>query len=359
MTDPPNPSAPLPSGAAMPLLGFGTWQITGNSCYDAVRTALDVGYRHLDSAMVYRNEEEVGRALRDSGVARDDVFVTTKVPPHAEDPRQVLETSLQKLGTDHLDLWLIHWTEGGSIHEDLWQVLLDAQKAGKVRDVGVSNYSLDQLDRLTDASGQQPAVNQIEWAPTLYDAKVARGHAERGVVLEGYSALKNTDLDDPVLREIAESHGVSTAQVLLRWHLDHGFVAIPKSVTPERIEANFAVTGFSLTPDEVARIDGLAGGGAGGEGWAHDDRNPHPRSGPDRVRARPRLHGHEPELRPRRPRRVDRDDPPGPRPGRHVPRHLGRLRQRAQRGTGRRGDCRPPRRGPARDEVLADAHPRR
>src|SRR5206468_3267318 len=129
MTDPASLSAPLPSGAAMPLLGFGTWQITGDSCYDAVRAALDVGYRHLDTAMVYRNEEEVGRALADSGVSRDEVFVTTKVPPNAEDPRTVLETSLSKLGTDHLDLWLIHWTEGDSIHEDLWRVLLDAQQA--------------------------------------------------------------------------------------------------------------------------------------------------------------------------------------------------------------------------------------
>jgi 2,5-diketo-D-gluconate reductase A len=158
MTQTSVPAARLPGGGTMPLLGFGTWQITGPQAYDAVRTALDVGYRHLDTAMVYRNEEEVGRALRDSGVARDDVFVTTKVPPHAEDPRQVLETSLQKLGTDHLDLWLIHWTEGGSIHEDLWRILLEAQQAGKVRDVGVSNYSLDQLDELTKATGQQPAT---------------------------------------------------------------------------------------------------------------------------------------------------------------------------------------------------------
>ncbi len=249
----------LPGGGTMPLLGFGTWQITGPPAYDAVRTALDVGYRHLDTAMVYRNEEEVGRALADSGVPRDEVFVTTKVPPHADDPRKVLQTSLQKLGTDHLDLWLIHWTEGDSIHEDLWRVLLEARQAGTVRDVGVSNYSLSQVDRLTDATGEQPAVNQIEWAPTLYDEEVARGHAQRGVVLEGYSALKNTDLDDPVLRAIADTHGVTAAQVLLRWHIDHGFVAIPKSVTPERIAANFAVSGFSLSDEELAQIDGLAG----------------------------------------------------------------------------------------------------
>jgi 2,5-diketo-D-gluconate reductase A len=259
MTQTAVPAVQLPGGGTMPLLGFGTWQITGPQAYDAVRTALEVGYRHIDTATIYRNEQEVGRALADSGVPRDEVFVTTKVPPHAKDPQQVLETSLQRLGTDHLDLWLIHWTQGDSIQEDLWRVLLDAQQAGTVRDVGVSNYSLDQIDRLTEVTGTQPAVNQIEWAPTLYDGEVARGHAQRGVVLEGYSALKNTDLNDPVLRRIADAHGVSTAQVLLRWHLDHGFVAIPKSVTPARIAENFAVTGFSLSDDEVSRIDGLAG----------------------------------------------------------------------------------------------------
>jgi 2,5-diketo-D-gluconate reductase A len=252
------PAAQLPGSGSMPLLGFGTWQITGPQCYDAVRTALDVGYRHLDTATVYRNEEEVGRALADSGVPRDEVFVTTKCPPNARDPRATLDTSLKALGVDSVDLWLVHWTDGGSIHEDLWQVFLEARDAGKVRDVGVSNYSLDQIDRLVDATGRQPAVNQIEWAPTLYDDEVARGHEQRGIVLEGYSALKNTDLDDPVLREVAEAHGVTPVQVLLRWHLDHGFVAIPKSATPERIVSNFAVGGFSLGEEELARIDGLA-----------------------------------------------------------------------------------------------------
>ena len=258
MASVPDAAAPLPSGRGMPLLGFGTWQITGDEATRATAWALQTGYRHVDTATVYRNEDQVGRALADSGVPRDEVFVTTKVPPNADDPRQVLDTSLQKLGTDFVDLWLIHWTEDGSTHEDLWQVLLEAQKAGKVRDVGVSNYSLDQIDQLTDATGQQPAVNQIVWAPTLYDEEVARGHEQRGIVLEGYSALKKTNFDDLVLREIADAHGVSAAQVLLRWHLDHGFVAIPKSVTPERIEANFAITGFELDEEELHRIDGLA-----------------------------------------------------------------------------------------------------
>jgi 2,5-diketo-D-gluconate reductase A len=186
------------------------------------------------------------------------VFVTTKVPPGAGDPRHVLEESLRKLQTDFVDLWLVHWTEGGSIHEDLWKVLVEARDAGRVRDIGVSNYSLDQVDRLVEATGQKPAVNQIEWAPALYDAEVEQGHQQRGIVLEGYSALKNSDLDDPVLREVADAHGVTPAQVVLRWHLDHGAVVIPKSATPERIEANFAISDFALTEDEVRRVDGLA-----------------------------------------------------------------------------------------------------
>jgi diketogulonate reductase-like aldo/keto reductase len=258
MTQSAIPAAPLPGGGSMPLLGFGTWQLTGTECYDAVRTALDVGYRHIDTATVYRNEDQVGRALADSGVPREEIFVTTKVPPSARDPRQTLDESLRRLGTGSVDLWLIHWTRGGSVHEDLWQALLDAQREGRARDVGVSNYSLDQIDQLSDATGRQPAVNQIEWAPSLYDDEVARGHEQRGIVLEGYSALRNTKLDDPVLRGVADAHGVTSAQVLLRWHLDHGFVAIPMSVTPERIEANFAVTGFSLDEEEIRRIDGLA-----------------------------------------------------------------------------------------------------
>ena len=252
------PAASLPAGGSMPLLGFGTWQITGQQCYDAVRTALDVGYRHIDTATVYGNHEEVGRALADAGVPRDQVFLTTKVPGDADDPAGVLETSLRELGTDHVDLWLIHWPEGERVREDLWQACIAARDEGRVRAIGVSNYSLDQIDQLTDATGQQPAVNQIVWAPSLYDEEVARGHEQRGIVLEGYSAIKKTNLDDPVLREVADAHGVSAVQVLLRWHLDHGFVAIPKSVTAERIESNFAVSGFSLDEEELARIDGLA-----------------------------------------------------------------------------------------------------
>ncbi|MGY1664867.1 aldo/keto reductase [Geodermatophilus sp. SYSU D00696] len=252
------PAVPLDGGGAMPLLGFGTWQLTGAACYDAVRTALDAGYRHLDTATMYRNETEVGRALRDAGVDRDEVFVTTKLPPReAGRAEQTLTASLAALGLDAVDLWLVHWPPGGA-GEQLWERFVAAREAGRARAVGVSNYSLQQLDRLTQATGVTPQVNQVSWAPALYDAAVEAGHRERGVVLEGYSPFKNTDLRDQVLREVADAHGVTPAQVVLRWHLEHGVVVIPKSATPERIRANLAIGGFSLAREEVARVDGLA-----------------------------------------------------------------------------------------------------
>ena len=252
------PTVPLDGAPGMPLLGFGTWLMNGSECYEAVRTALDAGYRHLDTAAIYRNEPEVGRALRDSGVDRDEVFVTTKLPPpRADQADQVLAGSLDALGVDAVDLWLVHWPPGGA-RPDVWERFVAAREAGRARAIGVSNYSLEQVDELTGATGVTPQVNQVSWAPSLYDPAVEAGHRERGVVLEGYSPFKNTDLGDPVLREVAGAHGVTPAQVVLRWHVEHGVVVIPKSATPERIRTNLAIDGFSLTDDEVARIDGLA-----------------------------------------------------------------------------------------------------
>jgi len=254
----PQDSATLPSGAGMPLLGFGTWQITGPTATTAVRAALGAGYRHLDTATVYRNEPEVGAGLADSGVDREKVFVTTKCPPrNVGRAIETLRRSLDGLRTDHVDLWLIHWPGGDGADVELWRELVQARDEGLTRDVGVSNYSLDQLDEVTAETGETPAVNQVEWSPLLFDRAVLDGHRERGVVLEGYSALRGGTLDNPVITEVAERHGRSPAQVIVRWHLQHGVVVIPKSEKVERIVANAQVGDLELSTDDMAAIDAL------------------------------------------------------------------------------------------------------
>ena len=250
----------LPGGTALPLIGFGTWQLSPKTAYESVRAALDIGYRHVDTATVYKNESDVGRAVKDSGLDREQIFVTTKLPPHdAGHARRTLESSLRSLDTEYLDLWLIHWPTGQDELISTWQELLSAKDAGLVRNVGVSNYSPDLIDLLTKATGQQPAVNQIPWSPAEHDPALLEEHRRRGVVVEGYSGLKNTDLNDPVLAEIAQRHEVTPAQVVLRWHLEHDIVILPRSSRRERISANFDLEGFTLTAEDVTAIDALAG----------------------------------------------------------------------------------------------------
>jgi 2,5-diketo-D-gluconate reductase A len=253
--------AQLRGGGRMPMLGFGTWKLRGDEARAAVVAALHTGYRHLDTATMYANESEVGQGLRDSGIDRSQVFVTTKIrPSDSGRVAQVLDRSLRALGTDYLDLWLIHWppSRRGESRQ-LWNELLEHQATGQVRNVGVSNYSLNEIDDITSSSGQAPAVNQIDWGPTLFNAQELAGHAQRGIAVEGYSGLKNTNLDDPVLAKIAAAHGVTVPQVVLRWHLQHDITVIPKSARPERIATNFDLFGFDLTEQEMASIDGLAG----------------------------------------------------------------------------------------------------
>ena len=252
------PSVTLPGGSAMPLLGFGTWTLTGDEARQSVLTALEYGYRHLDTATAYENESAVGRAVRDSGVPRDDVFVTTKLPPDAVGrERETIEAGLAALGTDHVDLWLVHWPPNGEARPDTWQRFLEARDEGLATNVGVSNYSVAQIDELVAATGEAPAVNQIPWAPALFDRALLDESRSRGVVVEGYSPFRRTNLDDPVLAEIAAGHGVTPAQVVLRWHVQHEVVAIPKSATPERIAANIDVFRFELSDDEMERLDTL------------------------------------------------------------------------------------------------------
>lgn len=242
----------------MPLLGFGTWQIQGDDAVRATSEALAAGYRHLDTALVYGNEGEVGRALADSGVSRDDVFVTTKCPPdRAGSGLTTLRESLERLGLEHVDLWLIHWPGDGSANSDLWGEFVEAQQAGLAREIGVSNFDAALLDEVTEATGVRPAVNQIEWSPLLYDADVVAQHRERDVVLEGYSALRGGTLTNATIGEIATRLERTPAQVIIRWHLQHGFVVIPKSVNADRIRSNADVGGFELTPDDMAALDAL------------------------------------------------------------------------------------------------------
>jgi 2,5-diketo-D-gluconate reductase A len=253
------PSIRLNSGGAIPLLGVGTWQLRGRACYDAVRSALDIGYRHIDTATAYGNEDQVGRAVHDSGVAREDLFITTKLPPdHATRAQETIDESLHNLGTAYVDLWLIHWPPNDSASVPTWDRLLAIHEAGAARAVGVSNYSSAQLDELIDATGIAPAVDQIPWSPRQYDHKRLTHAREHGVVVEGYSPIRGSDLSDPVLAGIASAHGVTPVQVILRWHVEHKIVAIPKSANPDRLATNFDIWNFSLDADERSSIDALA-----------------------------------------------------------------------------------------------------
>jgi diketogulonate reductase-like aldo/keto reductase len=251
-----NQSVALSDGAAMPLIGFGTWNLRGRRGYEAIRYALDAGYRHLDTATMYGNEAEVGRALRDSRLDRREVFVTTKLPPgNTGREEQTIAASLRGLDTDYVDLWLVHWPPGRQAVLPTWREFVSIRGRGLARSIGVSNYSTQQLDQLVDATGEMPVVNQVPWGPSRHDPWLLDQHRQRGVVLEGYSPLKNTDLRNRVLAQIAATHVRSPAQIVLRWHLQHGIPTIPKSATPERIRSNLDVFGFSLDLDEMDRID--------------------------------------------------------------------------------------------------------
>ncbi len=256
----PDRTLPLPSGAALPLLGFGTWQLRGEQASAATEQALRVGYRHLDTATMYGNEAEVGQSLRASGVEREEVFVTTKLPPdHAGRGRATLDESLRLLGIDAVDLWLLHWPTADDVLISTWRELIDARDAGLAHDIGVSNFSLSQLDAVTESTGVAPAVNQISWSPLIFDRAVLDGHVSRGVVLEGYSALRNGALEHPVIVDIADRIRRTAAQVILRWHLHHDTVVIPKSADPGRIAAN-AELDFALSPADLSALDGLGPG---------------------------------------------------------------------------------------------------
>ena len=262
-TDPhvPRETVSLPSGGRIPLLGFGTWQIKGEDAVRATSAALETGYRHVDTATIYGNEREVGRALTESGIAREEVFLTTKCPPaRAGRELETLRESLELLQTDHVDLWLIHWPAQGSVNVDIWRAFIDAREAGLAKEIGVSNFDASLLDQVTTATGVRPAVNQIEWSPLLFDAGTLAEHRARDIALEGYSALRGGTLEHPTILEVAERTGRTPAQVIIRWHLQHGVIVIPKSAHSDRIRANADIGEFSLSDNDMAALDALGRG---------------------------------------------------------------------------------------------------
>ncbi len=251
------PVADLGGGVMLPVVGFGTWQLSGRSAYESTRYALEVGYRHIDTATMYRNEREVAQAIRDSGVDRREVFITTKLPPgNAGQARATLADSLRALDTDYVDLWLVHWPPRRQASVPLWREFIALRDEGRCRSIGVSNYDITQLDELIRATGERPAVNQIPWSLSRHDPGLLAAHADRGVTVEGYSSLNGTHLNDAALTQIAARHRVTPAQVVLRWHLDRGIVVIPRSSRPGHIASNFDLFSFSLSPEETARLGG-------------------------------------------------------------------------------------------------------
>lgn len=247
---------------AIPRLGFGVWQIDNDEVERAVAHALEVGYRSIDTAQGYDNEAGVGQALRDAAVDRSEIFLTSKLRTRAMGHDGALEgvrQSLEALGVDYLDLMLIHWpTPAHDQYVETWRGLIEAREQGLVRDIGVSNFTRGQLERIIGETGIVPVLDQIETHPHFQQKQMLPYLASRGIRHEAYSPLgSGAALDDPVIGELAAARGRSPAQVILRWHLQRGSIVIPKSVTPERIEENFDVFGFTLSEAEMGRISGL------------------------------------------------------------------------------------------------------
>src|SRR3954454_7175115 len=251
------PTRRLADGSAIPLLGFGVWQVPdGRECEDAVRWALEAGCRHIDTAQAYGNEASVGRALRDSGLPRDEVFITTKFYPARDDAEAEAERSLERLGVDHVDLYIIHWPQGGPTWA--WDGMQRARARGYARSIGVSNFSIGELDELLAVADTPPVVDQVQFSPFEHRRALLEGCEQRGVAIEAYSPLgTGRHLDDDRVGQIADRLGRTPAQVLIRWCLQRDLIVLPKSTHRERIEENAQVFDFTLSEEDVAALDEL------------------------------------------------------------------------------------------------------
>jgi 2,5-diketo-D-gluconate reductase A len=271
------PDIELNDGRTIPQLGFGVFQIEPATTAQAVAAALEIGYRHIDTAEMYENERGVGEAVRASGLDRDDVFITSKLSNAAhrpDDARRAFEQTLTELGSDHVDLFLIHWplpTRYDGDYVSTWKTLEEFESDDRARSIGVSNFQVDQLRRLEAECDVVPAINQIELHPYLLNEEVRAYGEERGIRTEAWSPIaQGAVLDDPVIAEIARAHDRTPAQVVLRWHVQRGAIVFPKSTNPDRMRENFALFDFELSGEEVERISGLDRGEEGRTG-AHPD----------------------------------------------------------------------------------------
>ena len=256
------PTVSFNDSHSIPQIGLGVWKTPNDSAVTAVQAALETGYRHIDTAAVYENEEGVGRGIRASGVARDEIFLTTKVwneNQGYDSTLKALDESLKRLGQDYIDLYLIHWpSPWRGRYVETWQALIKAREDGRVHSVGVSNFTAEHLDRVIAETGVTPVLNQIELHPRFQQTRLREAHVQRGIKTQSWSPLGQGQLlSDPVIAGIAEKHGRTPAQTIIRWHIDNGLIAIPKSVTPSRIVENFDVFGFVLDAEDMAAIAGL------------------------------------------------------------------------------------------------------
>jgi 2,5-diketo-D-gluconate reductase A len=267
------PTIELNDGATIPQLGFGVFQIDPDETAEAVKTALEIGYRHVDTAEMYENEAGVGQGVRDSGIDRAEVYVTSKLSNglhRPDDARRAFDGTLEALGFDYVDLFLIHWPLPTLYDGDFvstWQTLEEFKKEGRARSIGVSNFHIAHLERLAEETGTVPAVNQIEVHPYFANDEVRAYGQKHGIATEAWSPIaQGKVLDDLVVDGIAKATGKSPAQVVLRWHIQRGDIVFPKSVTPKRVNENFEIFDFELSPDDADAISELDKGENGRQG---------------------------------------------------------------------------------------------
>ncbi|PAF22393.1 2,5-diketo-D-gluconic acid reductase [Terribacillus saccharophilus] len=257
------PTKKLHDGTILPAVGFGTYSLKGSRGIQAIRSAIDAGYRLLDTAYNYENEATVGQAIKQHGISREEILVTSKLPGRNHQHENAITTiqeSLYRAGLDYYDLYLIHWPNPKQDqYVEAWQALLDARKWGLIRSIGVCNFLPDHLERLKAETGELPVINQIEMHPFFNQEKLRQYHEENGIVTESWSPLgrKTNLLEHPLLAEIAESHGRTVSQIVLRWHYQLGSIAIPKSATPSRQVENLAIFDFELNHVDMEKINSL------------------------------------------------------------------------------------------------------